>query len=144
MFFGKYDSVSMSLLFACVCFKPNVGWTYTSAVCIILFILKKKNRPTDPPHFCHERANKQFFFWPYHNFVIGRWIVWSRMTIILQLTNYRHSMEVEKLTKYYSRSNVPPIQEPWPGTLATSTVEICLSLPPLTKNLHERSLGKAV
>ena len=62
MFFGKYDSVSMSLLFACVCFKPNVGWTYTSAVCIILLKKKKKNRPTDPPHFYHERADKQFFF----------------------------------------------------------------------------------
>ena len=30
----------------------------------IIYIKKKilKNRPTDPPHFCHERANKQFFF----------------------------------------------------------------------------------
>ena len=48
-------------------FVLNQMWDgpFTSTVYIIFKYhskKKKKDRPTDPPDFCHERANKQFFF----------------------------------------------------------------------------------
>ena len=66
----KYDSVSMSLLFVCVCFKPNVGWTYTSAVCIILFIKKKLKKKIDLLTlliFVMRGQTNNFFFGLMHN-----------------------------------------------------------------------------
>ena len=30
--------------------------------CLHQIIYEKKNGPTDSPYFCHERANKHFFF----------------------------------------------------------------------------------
>ena len=54
----------MSLFFACVCFKPNVGWTYTSAVCIILFIKQKKKSTYRPSLFLSWKGKQTIFFWP--------------------------------------------------------------------------------
>ena len=60
-------SLANMTLFLCLCsllvFVLNQMWDELTHPLFASYYLKKiKNWPTDPPPFCHERANKHFFF----------------------------------------------------------------------------------